>query len=74
MPKKPHHGGVEFGDESLEAGSVPLETSVAETGVPRKDPWMPCVTKASSSTSGVQSVEVDIPSPVQLCEQQLMKS
>ncbi|CAE7275124.1 Catsper1, partial [Symbiodinium microadriaticum] len=46
VPKKPHHGGVEFGDESLE------------------DPWMPCVTKASSSTSGVQSVEVDIPSPV----------
>ncbi|CAE7794000.1 Catsper1 [Symbiodinium sp. CCMP2456] len=29
-----------------------------------EDPWMPCVTKASSSTSGVQSVEVDIPSPV----------
>eukprot|EP00439_Symbiodinium_sp_Y106_P042827 s3925_g5.t1 len=29
-----------------------------------EDPWLPSVTKASSSTSGVQSVDVDIPSPV----------
>ena len=61
---------------SLQA--LPLDSvsasAVGETRPPRQDPWLPSVTKASSSTSGVQSVDVDIPSPVQLWEQQFVKS